>query len=167
MVEIHQSLDQPVFMDTRSAVDGGTEKDQERSVMKNGVADAFPVQMVRYVHCTEIGVSFPDLQYGIVADRRPDSQQTVIWRNFGFAKKERHSLRRQGFQQILLPEPDRAYHTRVILKVRLDKRNAKIPDVFLPDLPDPCDKPRLNGDPRVSTFAYAVIGAFLGGTFEA
>lgn len=71
MVEIHQPLDQPVFMDTRSAVDGGTEKNQERSVMKNGVADAFPVQMVRHVHSTEIRVSFPDLQYGIVADRSP------------------------------------------------------------------------------------------------
>ena len=25
---------------------------------------------------------------------------------------------------------------------------------------------RLNGDPRIATLAYALIGAFLGGTFE-
>lgn len=30
-----------------------------------------------------------------------------------------------------------------------------------------CNVCRLNGDPRVSTVAYAIIGAFLGGTFEA
>lgn len=58
-------------MDTRCAVDGSTEKNQERPVMKNGVADAFPVKMVWYVHCAEISVSFTDLQNGIVADRSP------------------------------------------------------------------------------------------------
>jgi hypothetical protein len=73
MIDVHKSLDQPVFMHAWGAVNRCTKEDEKGPMVKNGVADTFPMKMVRYIHGTEVSVSFSDFQDRVVADRGPGS----------------------------------------------------------------------------------------------
>jgi hypothetical protein len=73
-------------------------------------------------------------------DGRPKRQKAVVVRDFRLAIKESHGSGGQSLEQILLTEPDSPDFSRTVFEVRLNHRNPKIPQSFLPDVPDPCHK---------------------------
>jgi hypothetical protein len=46
-----------------------SKEDEKGTMVKNSVADAFPMKVVWNIHGTKVGISFSDLQDRVVADR--------------------------------------------------------------------------------------------------